>query len=212
MGRKAELGPRFSRALAYASRLHRGQKRKGTTIPYVAHLLAVAALVIEAGGDEDTAIAALLHDAVEDQGGRKTLREIRRRYGKRVARIVEQNTDAEVIPKPPWKERKLKYLRAIPRKTSRARLVSLADKLHNAEAILADYRRLGETLWSRFNGGRKGTLWYYRELVKAFGKKPANRELMRRLKGAVRELKRRAARPARKSSEGRRISEGGPAR
>jgi hypothetical protein len=129
-----------------------------------------------------------LHDAVEDQGGRKTLRESRRRYGEKVAWIVEQNTDAEVIPKPPWKERKLKYLRAIPRKTSRARLVSLADKLHNAEAILADYRRIGETLWSRFNGGRKGTLWYYPALVEAFRADPPHPAQFERLERAVKTL------------------------
>jgi GTP pyrophosphokinase len=162
------LGPRFSAALSFASELHGDQVRKGSNIPYVAHLLSVAALVIEAGGDEDAAIAGLLHDAVEDQGGKPMLAHIARRFGSGVADVVEACTDTDQTPKPPWRERKERYVAAIPAMSSTARLVSLADKVHNARAILADYEVVGEGLWERFTGGREGTLWYYGALVDAF--------------------------------------------
>jgi GTP pyrophosphokinase len=165
-----KLTPRFDKALAYAARLHRVQTRKGTEIPYVAHLLGVAALVLEDGGDEDETIAALLHDAVEDQGGRPILEEIRRRFGERIAHIVEGCTDAETIPKPPWRKRKQQYIKHVKRASADVRRVSAADKLHNARTILSDYRNLGDKLWLRFNGGREGTLWYYRALINAFRK------------------------------------------
>jgi (p)ppGpp synthase/HD superfamily hydrolase len=158
--------------------------RKGTNIPYISHLLAVAALVIEAGGDEDAAIAALLHDAVEDQGGRAMLDRIRARYGANVADIVEACSDTDVIPKPPWKPRKEAYIAAIPRKSPQALLVSLADKVHNAGAILDDYRQIGEELWPRFNAGRDDILWYYRALADGFrGRTPD--PLWQRLEEAV---------------------------
>jgi GTP pyrophosphokinase len=159
------LGPRFEEALAYAARLHACQVRKGTRIPYVAHLLSVSALVLEDGGDEDQAIAALLHDAVEDQGGRPQLQQIRRRFGERVAAIVEGCTDADEIPKPPWRARKEAYLAHLRTADPAVRRVSVADKLHNARAILADYRLVGDALWERFSGGRYGVLWYYRALA-----------------------------------------------
>lgn len=162
------LGPRFSDALAFANEIHQDQVRKGTPIPYISHLLAVAALVIEAGGDEETAIAALLHDAVEDQGGRPMLERIRARFGQAVAEIVEACSDADVIPKPPWRQRKEAYVAAVAHKSQAALMVSVADKVHNAAAILNDYERIGEQLWPRFTGGRDGTLWYYRALVDAF--------------------------------------------
>jgi GTP pyrophosphokinase len=163
-----QLSPRFEDALVFAARLHATQARKGTTIPYVAHLLAVAGLVLEQGGDEDTAIAALLHDAVEDQGGAATREAIRAHFGDRVTAIVDGCTDAETIPKPPWRARKEAYLAHLPAASAEVRLVSAADKLHNARAVLADYRVGGEAVWERFNGGREGTLWYYRALVTAF--------------------------------------------
>jgi (p)ppGpp synthase/HD superfamily hydrolase len=159
---------RFDDALGFASRLHRSQLRKGTTIPYVAHLLAVTALVIEHGGDEDQAIAALLHDAAEDQGGTAILEEIKARYGSAVAAIVADCTDAWSEPKPPWRARKEAYLAVLPKKPRRSLLVSLADKTHNARAIAADRRRIGDAIWDRFNGGRVGTLWYYRALARCF--------------------------------------------
>lgn len=162
------LGARFEDALIEATRLHAAQKRKGTDIPYIAHLLAVAALVLEDGGDEDEAIAALLHDAVEDQGGAATREHIRRRFGERVARIVDGCTDADTIPKPPWRARKEAYIQHLRDAPADVRRVSRADKLHNARAILADLRREGNALWQRFNGGRAGTLWYYRALVQTF--------------------------------------------
>lgn len=159
---------RFRDALTYACELHADQKRKGTDIPYVAHLLAVASLALEHGASEDEAIAALLHDAVEDQGGRATGDEIRRRYGDAVADIVQACSDTDVQPKPPWRERKEAYVAHLEHAPRAVRLVSACDKLHNARAILADYRIHGDALWSRFSGGRDGTLWYYRALAAGF--------------------------------------------
>ncbi|MGH2496720.1 MAG: HD domain-containing protein [Ktedonobacteraceae bacterium] len=160
-----ELSTRFDEALVLAARLHAGQTRKGTSIPYIAHLLAVAGIVLEQGGSEDEAIAALLHDAIEDQGGASTRQLIRERFGENVVEIVNGCTDAESMPKPPWRGRKEAYIAHMADAPAPVRLVSAADKLHNARAILADYRAIGETLWKRFNGGKEGTLWYYRSLV-----------------------------------------------
>jgi (p)ppGpp synthase/HD superfamily hydrolase len=162
------LTPRFEEALVYATRLHARQKRKGTEIPYVTHLMSVAALVLEDGGGEDEAIAALLHDAVEDQGGKATREEIRRRFGDRVAHIVDGCTDADGIPKPPWQERKERYIEHVRHAPPEVRRVSVADKLHNARTILADFRQDGGTVWARFSGGKEGTLWYYRTLAQVF--------------------------------------------
>jgi len=164
----ALLGERFIEALAYAAELHKDQVRKGSGVPYVAHLLGVAAIALEHGADEDEAIAALLHDAIEDQGGAATREAIRARFGERVTEIVDGCTDADVIPKPPWRERKEGHLRHLRVASPSVRLVSAADKLHNALAILRDYRTRGEPLWERFRGGKEGTLWYYRELVAVF--------------------------------------------
>jgi len=163
-----KLTTRFNEALVYAAQLHADQFRKGTSIPYIAHLLAVASIALENGADEDQAIAALLHDAVEDQGGEKTSQEIRERFGNKVAEIVEGCTDTDIIPKPPWHERKKDYISHLKNAGRTVLLVSASDKLHNARAILTDYRQLGESLWSRFNGGKDGTLWYYRSLTETF--------------------------------------------
>ena len=176
------LTGRFEEALVYATRLHARQMRKGTTIPYIAHLLAVAGIVLENGGNEDEAIAALLHDAIEDQGGAATREEIRLRFGNTVVEIVDGCTDAEVIPKPPWKPRKEAYISRMSSASAPVRRVSVADKLHNARSILADYRVLGDALWHRFTGGKEGTLWYYRSLVAAYreaGTSPLVEELAR---------------------------------
>jgi len=162
------LTDRFDEALSYASRLHRDQRRKGTDIPYISHLLSVAALVLEHGGDEDQAIAALLHDATEDQGGEATLIDIRGRFGDKVAAIVADCTDAWEEPKPAWRQRKENYIAHLPQKAPASLLVSLADKTHNARAILNDYRRIGDDLWPRFNGGKEGTLWYYQSLAAVY--------------------------------------------
>jgi GTP pyrophosphokinase len=160
-------GEKFERALVYAARVHGDQYRKGTPVPYVTHLLAVAAIVGENGGTEDEVVAALLHDAPEDRGGEARLEEIRRRFGEAVAGIVAGCTDTYEDPKPPWRERKERYLAHLAAAPCPVRLVSSADKLHNARSVLSDYRAVGEDLWDRFNGGREGTLWYYRALVDA---------------------------------------------
>jgi len=162
------LSSRFEGALILATRLHTNQIRKGARVPYVAHLLAVTALVLEDGGDEDQAIAALLHDAVEDQGGIETLDVIRRRFGVRVAHIVEGCSDSFESPKPPWRERKVIYLRHLREADIDILRVSLADKLHNACSILRDLQKNGDVIWERFKGGKDGTLWYYRTLVAIF--------------------------------------------
>lgn len=162
------LTSRFENALVFAFNLHQTQKRKSTNVPYFAHLMGVTALVLEAGGDEDTAIAALLHDAVEDQGGRSTLEKIQKQFGDRVAEIVDECTDSYTIPKPPWLERKKHYILNIRSASPEARLVSLADKLYNVRSIIDGLRQYGVETWKRFNGGREGTLWYYRALLIEF--------------------------------------------
>jgi GTP pyrophosphokinase len=187
------LSPRFDVALVFASRLHAGQARKGTAVPYVAHLLAVAAIVLEYGGNETEAIAALLHDAIEDQGGAATRETIRRLFGEEVVSIVNGCTDAETTPKPPWRERKEAYVEHVRHATSAVRLVSAADKLHNARSILADLRACGEQIWSRFKGGRDGTLWYYRSLVEAYRAGGQSTPLVEELDRVVTEIERLAS-------------------
>jgi (p)ppGpp synthase/HD superfamily hydrolase len=182
-----KLGPRFERAFLFATKKHVGQARKASTVPYIAHLMGVASLVLEFGGDEDMAIAALLHDVVEDCGGAPMLAEVRRRFGKRVAKIVEGCTDSYRNPKPPWRERKETYLQHLKSANAETRLVSVADKLNNVRSILSDYRDVGEAIWARFNGGRAGTLWYYRALLEEFLHHNPNR-LVREFELAVQEL------------------------
>ena len=181
------LTRRFTDALAYATEVHAGQSRKGTSVPYVAHVLGVCALVLEDGGGEDEAIAALLHDAVEDGGGRPRLEDIRRRFGDRVAGIVWACSDTDETPKPPWKERKARYIAHVREAGPDARRVSCADKLHNARSILRDYRALGERLWDRFNASAEDNLWYYRALVEAF-RQPDRSSLVDELERVVGEL------------------------
>lgn len=183
------LGARFRRALDYAARVHATQFRKGTSRPYISHLLGVASIVLVHGGDEDEAIAALLHDAVEDQGGKRRLRDIRAKFGKRVARIVEGCTDSDVTPKPPWLERKKDYLKHLREADKSVRLVSAADKLYNASETLADFRSHRESIWKRFKGGRQGTLWYYREVARIL-RKNGPKLLAKDLDRVVRELSR----------------------
>lgn len=162
------LSERFREALDFAATLHARQIRKGSGVPYVGHLLAVAANVIDYGGTEEEVIAALLHDAVEDQGGDVARAEIRSRFGPEVARIVDGCTDTDVQPKPPWRERKERYVAHLAHAPADVRLVSACDKLHNARCILRDYRHRGDDVFARFRGGRDGTLWYYRALVSAY--------------------------------------------
>jgi (p)ppGpp synthase/HD superfamily hydrolase len=181
------LGPRFEEGLLFAKGKHDGQTRKATAVPYIAHLLSVASLVLEAGGDEDLAIAALLHDVVEDCGGAPMLEEVRRRFGERVAHVVQGCTDTDLDPKPPWRQRKEDYLTHLQTADADIRLVSAADKLHNARSILADYREFGESVWERFQGKRDGTLWYYRSLVDEFRKRDVN-SLVNQLERVVGDL------------------------
>ena len=159
------LSPRFEQAFLYASLVHAGQVRKVTSIPYLSHLLAVAGLVLEYGGDEDEAIAALLHDAVEDAGGRPRLADIQQRFGDRVAEIVLGCTDTDTTPKPPWQARKEAYIAHLQHASPSARLVSCCDKLHNSRTIVADLRLYGDAVWQKFAGKRDGSLWYYKSLL-----------------------------------------------
>ncbi|HEY5425752.1 MAG TPA: HD domain-containing protein [Candidatus Tumulicola sp.] len=190
------LSPRFDKALAYAARVHRTQKRKGPEIPYVSHLLAVAAIVLENGGDEDEAIAALLHDAAEDQGGLPRLADIRAQFGERVADVVEACSDSlEEDPekKKPWKMRKERYQRHLREsRDASAYLVSAADKLHNARATLEDLVTHGPTVWNRFSVGRSETLWNYEELLGVYSagpRDPRRAPIVRRLKAVVEQLR-----------------------
>lgn len=183
----AKLGRRFERAFLFAAEKHSGQTRKASTIPYLAHLMGVASLALEYGADEDIAIAALLHDVVEDCGGAPMLKEVKRRFGTRVAKVVDGCTDSNTVPKPPWRERKENYLLHLKSADAETRLVSAADKLNNVRSILSDYREVGEKIWARFNGGRDGTLWYYRALLQEFRRGEPKR-LIRELELGVREL------------------------
>ena len=174
MERSVHLGPRFHAAFQFAAEKHKSQTRKGKSVPYLAHLMSVAAIVLEFGGDEDCAIAGLLHDVVEDCGGRPVLREIEKNFGPRVARIVEGCTDAFQEPKPPWRNRKQDYLERLRTVDLDTRLVSACDKLDNARSVLRDFRKDGESTWQRFHGGRQGTLWYYRALADVFQQSPVS--------------------------------------
>jgi GTP pyrophosphokinase len=164
----------FERALAFATGLHAAQSRKQTDVPYISHLMSVAALVLEYGGNRDEAIAGLLHDSIEDQGVRyrggvtALKRTIAQEFGAQVLHIVEGCTDSETEPKPPWRARKEAYIRHVAGACDSVRLVSCADKLHNARSIVADLRVFGCALFERFTGKKDGTLWYYRELSQTF--------------------------------------------
>ncbi len=181
------IGPRFVEAVALAAELHAGQVRKGTSIPYVAHVLAVAAIVLEHGGDEDQAIAALLHDVVEDCGAEHEAT-IRDRFGARIAAIVRGCTDADCLPKPSWRARKDAYLAHLEHAAPDVLLVSAADKLHNAHAIVSDGHTQGARVFERFKAGREGTIWYYSELADVFARRLPG-PLARDLGAAVDEMK-----------------------
>ena len=188
------LTDRFLDALRYATVAHRDQRRKGSRVPYVGHLLGVASLVIDAGGTEDEAIGALLHDAPEDCGGVARLEDIRTRFGNRVALIIEACSDslaADPRAKAPWLKRKQDYIAHLRANTDKSvYLISSADKLHNAEAMLSDFRVVGNALWGRFNpdGGRDRIVWNYRELIDAYKNGPADHRrdsIVQRLQEAV---------------------------
>lgn len=182
------LGDRFVDAFAYAVRLHARQARKGTAIPYMTHLMAVCSLVLEDAGDENQAIAALLHDGPEDQGGQRVLDEIRRRFGDEVAVLVDGLSDTLVDPKPEWRSRKEAYLARLEHEPISVLQVSLADKLHNLRSVAVDQAAVGEALWDRFNAGRDDQEWYYGALLDVFERTiPDSRNLpeFRRLVGEV---------------------------
>jgi (p)ppGpp synthase/HD superfamily hydrolase len=164
-----KLSKRFRNALEFASTLHARQVRKGSSVPYISHLLSVAALVLEDGGSENEAVAALLHDAIEDQGKRKGVerlkRDIRQQFGKAVLEIVEGCTDGDRINDPPWRERKEHYLAHLKEASPMVRRIATADKLHNARCLLMDYRKQGDRLWKRFNAEKEDILWYYRSMA-----------------------------------------------
>lgn len=186
-----ELGSRFDDAVVWAKELHAGQTRKLTGGPYFAHLLATCATVVAAGGDEDEAIAALLHDAVEDQGGRPILAQIVRRFGDRVGDLVEGCTDADETPKPPWRPRKEAHLARLAAADAAVRRIKAADALDNVRSLIAGLRRDGETIWSRFRGGRDGTLWYYRRVAELTSQPPTS-DVATELAAATAELSRLA--------------------
>lgn len=179
-------GARFEEALTYSVRLHRAQVRKGSNIPYVTHLLAVAAIVGENGGTEDEMIGALLHDAIEDTD--TTREDIADRFGDEVAEIVEGNSDTDIMPKPPWRERKESYIGHVREASKSVRLVSAADKLHNARSVLRDLHKEGESVWNRFKGGKEGTFWYYRAMVDAFKAAGSLNDIVEELDDVVEEL------------------------
>ena len=189
------LSKRFIFALGYAAKLHAKQIRTRTERPYIGHLLGVASIVIEYGGDEDMAIAALLHDAVEDQGGLPRLREIRKKFGRRVARIVDGCTDAYFRSNSPWFERKRSYIARLAGEKEDVRLVSAADKLSNARETLYEVRVHGDSVYDRFAGKKSGTLWYYRELLRVFREAGIN-PLVEELDRVVTELETLSGTPA----------------
>jgi len=165
---KPKLTSRFEQALIYATQLHANQVRKCSDIPYISHLLSVAALILEDGGDEEEAIAGLLHDAVEDRGGIETREAILRQFGERVVSIVDGCTEPYLEPKPPWRDRKLQYIEQMRHASPSVLRVSMADKLHNARSILTDWHREGDAVWDKFSGGKEGTLWFYRSLLEVY--------------------------------------------
>lgn len=186
------LGQRFADAVAYASWLHRDQDRKGTTIPYMSHLLGVASLVLDQGGDEDEAIAALLHDALEDQWRRTSREEILERFGQKVTRIVLACSDSLAGEKRDWKPRKEEYLQHLREQPDEVLRVSLADKLHNGRAIVADLRTVGDDLWGRFTGTPAQQAWYYGSLLEIFSQRQVS-PLVTEFAVVVDELRTRAA-------------------
>ncbi|WP_392534005.1 HD domain-containing protein [Nostoc sp. C117] len=163
-----KLTEKFASALVYATRLHAEQTRKISGVPYISHLLSVAALVLEAGGSEEEAIAALLHDSIEDQGGIPTREQVRQLYGETVVAIIDGCTEWDTPPKPPWLERKQRYLENLRHTSPSVRLVSLADKLHNARSLLADWQQQGDTIWTEFSNGKEKTLWFYQSLIQVY--------------------------------------------
>ena len=163
-----KLTEKFQQALVLAYNLHSPQFRKDGRTPYIAHLLSVTALVLENGGNENEAIAALLHDAVEDRGGMATRQHILELFGEAVVNIIDGCTESDTTPKPPWEERKLRYIQQICHGSKSVKLISLADKLHNGRDLLAALRQEGKIVWTRFHGGKEKTLWFYNSLLSCY--------------------------------------------
>ncbi len=186
-----KLSPAFEDALVYTTRIHGGQLRKKTQVPYIGHLLGVTAIALEYGANEIEAIGALLHDAVEDGGGPERQKQIEKRFGKEVGAIVDGCTDSDQTPKPPWRERKERYIAHLATASPSTRLVSAADKLHNARAIVHSLREDGDSVWNRFKTGKQGALWYYRALVTAF-RQHGPSELINELDRVVTEMEKLA--------------------
>jgi len=185
----AQITDRFRRALDYAARKHAQQTRKASDIPYLSHLLGVCSIVMDNSTDEDVWIAALLHDAVEDQGGEATAREIEAEFGARVADLVRgcsEMTADENARRPSWLERKMCYIEQFPKKDPAVMLISVADKLHNARSVLADWLRCGDDAYCKFTMGKRGTHWYYQSMIECYratGKVPAH--LLKELEDTV---------------------------
>ena len=186
-----QLSDRMGLALQVAFDLHRDQFRKSSAVPYLSHLMGVASLALRFGASEDEAIAALLHDAIEDRGGQAARSLLRALFGAKVTCIVDECTDTDITPKPPWRQRKESYVEHVHYASKSALLVSASDKLDNARDILIDYKHMGEDVWKRFSGGREGTLWYYRALVTAFSVAGAPPALVDELDTVVSEIERR---------------------
>ena len=185
------LSRRFDEAFAYAHEVHADHVRKGNGVPYIGHLMGVASIVIDDGGSEDEAIAALLHDAPEDRGGRARLEEIRTRFGAAVAKIVEDCTDSWTTPKEPWAERKQRYAEHAKALAPSSLRVSAADKVHNGYAILRDLRNVGDKVWERFNARPDDILAYYQSLVRSYRESGGGRlvdELDRIVRAIEREM------------------------
>lgn len=181
---------KYLEVLNFAFELHSKQFRKGTKIPYFFHLSSVSNCVIENGGNTDEAIAALLHD-VEDQGGEKTLKLIKKKFGNKVAKIVEDCTDTKVVPKPPWFERKKQYISDLKKKNQSSLLVSICDKTHNASCIINDYYRVGKKIWNRFSVNKKLVFWYYESLGQCYNKNLKGHKILKQnFKKLVSEMKR----------------------
>jgi len=186
------IGPKFLEALRFAVQIHGEDLRKGTSIPYLSHLLSVCSLVLEDDGDEDEAIAALLHDTLEDHPEDVMKADIEDRFGNRVADLVTQCTDTPPDygggPKAPWHERKAAYVERIRNEKYPLCRIALADKLHNTRTIVMDHRRLGNSIWARFNANKEDQLRYQRALVEAFREARAPDHILDELDSLVREL------------------------
>jgi GTP pyrophosphokinase len=187
----AHLTPRFDEAFRYAHEVHGDQTKKRTAVPYLAHLMGVASLVLDEGGNEDDAIAALLHDAAEDHGGRERLEDIRSRFGDAVAKIVEDCTDSWSTPREPWVARKQKYVEHARTLSPSSLRVSAADKVHNTYFILRELRNVGEQIWERYEARPDDVLAYYQALVRSYRDAGGGRlvdELERIVRGIEREM------------------------